>query len=195
MSTLSLLEYSANAFFLSSVFLAARNHRHTWTLGIIGCVLFAILFYQVQLYADTTLMLFYIGTSLIGWQQWQRGKAAAEIQRTPWSVLGLFCLIAIATLLGYGYLLYLNTDAFAPFADSAVLTFSVMAQLLLMTRRIETWWFWLLVNTIAVPLYASRGLTLTSLVYVGFWFNACYGLWRWHREWEAGCRSTSEPAS
>ncbi len=194
MTTLTLLEYSANAFFLSSVFLAARNHRHTWTLGIIGCVLFAILFYQVQLYADATLMLFYIGTSVIGWRQWQRGAVAAEIQRTPWSLLGLFSLIAIIMLLGYGYLLYLTTDAFAPFADSAILTFSVLAQLLLMKRRIETWWFWLVVNTIAVPLYASRGLTLTAVVYAGYWLNTFYGLWRWHRELRATCLGASELA-
>ena len=45
MTALNFLEYSANAFFLSSVFLAARNHRHTWTLGIIGCVLFGGLFF------------------------------------------------------------------------------------------------------------------------------------------------------
>ncbi|WP_309043704.1 nicotinamide riboside transporter PnuC [Marinobacter sediminicola] len=194
MTGLTLLEYSANGFFLSSVFLAARNHRHTWTLGVIGCVLFAILFYKVQLYADATLMMFYIGTSLIGWQQWQRGAPAAEIQRTSWQLVGLFVLVAVATMLGYGYLLYLNTDAFAPFADSGVLTFSVVAQLLLMKRRLETWWFWLLVNTIAVPLYASRGLTLTSLVYACFWLNACYGLWRWHQELRTSCQSVSEPA-
>lgn len=193
MTSLTLLEYSANAFFLSSVFLAARNHRHTWTLGIIGCLLFGVLFYQVQLYADATLMVFYIGTSVIGWQQWQRGGAAAEIQRTPWPMLGLFSLIATGTLLVYGYILYLNTDAYAPFADSAVLTFSVLAQLLLMKRRLETWWFWLIVNTLAVPLYASRGLSLTAIVYVGFWLNACYGLWRWHRELRAECLA-SEPA-
>lgn len=194
MTALNLLEYSANTFFLSSVFLAARNNRHTWTLGAIGCVLFAVLFYRVQLYADATLMVFYICTSLIGWQQWQRGSESSEIQRTAWSMLGLFCLIAIAVLLGYGFLLYLNTDAFAPFADSAVLTFSVVAQLLLMKRRIETWWFWIVVNTIAIPLYAYRGLTLTAVVYVGFWFNAWYGLWCWHRELGITCRSISRPA-
>ena len=75
-----------------------------------------------------------------------------------------------------------------------MLTFSVTAQLLLMKRRIETWWFWLIVNTIAVPLYASRELMLTSMVYVGFWINACYGLWRWHRELSKACQSTTEPA-
>ncbi|WP_037338594.1 nicotinamide riboside transporter PnuC [Saccharospirillum impatiens] len=193
MTSLTLLEYSANAFFLSSVFLAARNNRHTWTLGIVGCVLFGVLFYQVQLYADATLMVFYIGTSVIGWQQWQRGGSAAEIQRTPWLQLELFSLAALATLVGYGYILHLNTDAYAPFADSAILAFSVLAQLLLMKRRIETWWFWLVVNTIAVPLYASRGLNLTAIVYVGFWLNACYGLWRWHRELRDECLSISEP--
>lgn len=194
MSSLTLLEYSANAFFLISVFLAARNYRHTWTLGIVGCVLFAVLFFQVQLYADATLMLFYIGTSVIGWRQWQRGASAEAISRSSWSQLALYLLIAVATLLGYGSLLHLHTDAYAPFVDSAVLTFSVTAQLLLMKRRIETWWFWLIVNTIAVPLYASRELTLTSMVYVGFWINACYGLWRWHRELSKACQSTTEPA-
>lgn len=194
MTSLTLLEYSANAFFLTSVFLAARNHRHTWTLGIIGCVLFAVLFYQVQLYADVSLMMFYIGTSLIGFKQWQRGGAAPEIRRTSWALIGLFSLIAIATLLGYGYVLHLNTDAYAPFADSAILAFSVLAQLLLMKRRVEAWWFWLLVDTIAVPLYASRGLTLTSVVYMGFWLNACYGLWYWYRELRIRCSSVSVPA-
>ncbi len=195
MNSLDLLEYSANAFFLSSVFLAARNHRHTWTLGIVGCVLFAVLFYKIQLYADATLMLFYIGTSLVGWHQWRNGGTAAEIRRTPLSLLALFGLVAITTLLGYGYLLYMNTDAFAPFADSAVLTFSVVAQLLLMKRRIETWWFWLVVNTIAVPLYASRDLTLTSLIYAGYWLNACYGLWSWRKAMrEKRCHGVLEPA-
>lgn len=194
MSSLTLLEYSANAFFLISVFLAARNHRHTWTLGIVGCVLFAVLFFQVQLYADATLMLFFIGTSIIGWQQWHRGASAEAISRSSWSQLALYLLIAVATLLGYGALLHLHTDAYAPFVDSAVLTFSVTAQLLLMKRRIETWWFWLIVNSIAVPLYASRELMLTSMVYVGFWINACYGLWRWHRELNRPCQSTTEPA-
>ena len=194
MSSLTLLEYSANAFFLSSVFLAARNQRHTWTLGVIGCVLFLVLFYQVQLYADATLMLFYIATSLIGWRQWRRGAPAEAISRSSWPQLTLFGLISIVTMLAYGTVLYLHTDAFAPFADSAVLTLSVVAQLLLMKRRVETWWFWLMVNTIAVPLYASRDLMLTSAVYVGFWFNACYGLWRWNHHLRAVCPNPSESA-
>jgi nicotinamide mononucleotide transporter len=47
-----------------------------------------------------------------------------------------------------------------------------------MQRRLETWAFWLLVNTIAVPLYASRGLYLTAFLYAGYWINAVIS-WRW----------------
>ncbi len=84
--------------------------------------------------------------------------------------------------LAYGALLHHFTDAYAPLVDSLVLTFSVLAQLLLMRRRLENWYAWLLVNTLAVPLFASRELYLTAGLYTLFWCNAWYGLYRWRRE-------------
>jgi nicotinamide mononucleotide transporter len=82
---------------------------------------------------------------------------------------------------GYGLLLHTWTDAYAPFLDSAVLVLSVVAQLLMMRRKLDSWWFWLLVNSVAVPLYASRGLHLTAVLYVVFWINALVSLRHWHR--------------
>jgi nicotinamide mononucleotide transporter len=65
--------------------------------------------------------------------------------------------------------------------DSTVLAFSVLAQLLLMRRKYETWWFWLLVNTISIPLYVSRGLVLTAVLFAAFWVNAAVAMVRWRR--------------
>jgi nicotinamide mononucleotide transporter len=84
----------------------------------------------------------------------------------------------IAATAAYGALLHFYTNAYAPFIDSAVLVFSVIAQLLMMQRRIENWPVWLLVNTIAVPLYYSRGLYLTAFLYLCFWVNAIVS-WIW----------------
>jgi nicotinamide mononucleotide transporter len=39
------LEWLANAAATLSIVLAARNSVHTWWIGIVGCVLFAALFY------------------------------------------------------------------------------------------------------------------------------------------------------
>lgn len=68
-----------------------------------------------------------------------------------------------------------------PFLDSILLAFSVLGQILMMERRVENWWAWLLVNTLAVPLYASRGLQVTSILYAAFWVNALVSLSRWRR--------------
>jgi nicotinamide mononucleotide transporter len=35
------------------------------------------------------------------------------------------------------------------------------------------------VNSLTIPLLASRGLYLTAGVYVFYWFNAWYGWWHW----------------
>lgn len=53
---------------------------------------------------------------------------------------------------------------------------------MLMGRRIENWYVWLAVNTLAVPLYMTRGLNLTAGLYFLFWINAWYGLYQWRKE-------------
>ena len=91
-------------------------------------------------------------------------------------------LIALLVAVGYGTLLHYFTNAYAPFIDSLVMTFSVLAQLLLMRRKLENWYCWLVVNSLAVPLFASRELYLTAFIYSLFWCNAWYGLYRWRLE-------------
>jgi len=179
----SLIELLANVSYLISVLLAARNHAATWPVGLLGCGLFAVLFFQNQLYADVTLQGFFVITSLMGWWHWQRGamKVPVPIRVTAQATLLRYSGVAIVVAMAYGLLLHKLTDAFAPWLDSLVLTLSVVAQLLLMRRRLETWWFWLAVNTLAVPLFASRELYLTAGVYTLFWFNAWYGWWHWRQ--------------
>lgn len=180
----STLELVADLVNLIAVLLAARNSVHTWSSGILGCVLFGWLFFESQLYADVTLQGFFIVTSAMGWWAWLRGNAGTQlpVSRTAPGTLAWMAALAVVVALAYGTLLHHFTDAYAPLVDSLVLTFSVLAQLLLMRRRLENWYAWLLVNTLAVPLYASRELYLTAGLYTLFWCNAWYGLYRWRRE-------------
>jgi nicotinamide mononucleotide transporter len=54
---------------------------------------------------------------------------------------------------------------------------SILAQVLLIERKLENWVVWITVNVIAVPLYAYKGLYLTAVLYAVFLVNAVYG-WR-----------------
>lgn len=178
------LEIGANAVNAISIFLAARNSIHTWWVGIVGCMLFGIVFFLSRLYADTLLQLFFIGTSAVGWWRWLAGGhegRALPVTRVAWSSMILVVLAAGIIAAGYGYVLWRFTDAFAPFVDSMILTLSVAAQLLLMQRKYESWWLWLSVNTLSVALFSTRGLWITAGLYTAFWINAVIALISWRR--------------
>lgn len=178
------LEISANAVNALSIFLATRNSIHTWWTGIIGCALFAIVFFLSRPYADSLLQVFFIGTSALGWWQWVEGGRdgkplpVSHVQRST-TILAVSAGSAIAV--GYGYALWRFTDAYSPFVDSLILTLSVAAQLLLMYRKYESWWFWLSANTLSVALFGARGLWVTAALYTAFWINAAVALVRWRR--------------
>jgi nicotinamide mononucleotide transporter len=181
------LEVAANAVMAGSILLAGRNNVHSWWLGVIGCSLFAVLFYTSKLYADVALQLFFIVTCLIGWRRWvggggDGGGGALPISNARPKLVGLMSVAGVTATAAYGLMLQLYTDAYAPFIDSAVLMFSIVAQLLLMGRRLQTWPFWLLVNTVSVPLYASRGLRLTAVLYAAYWLNALASWFFWRRQ-------------
>lgn len=179
-----MLELTASGVTTVSIILAGRNSLHTWWTGILGCLLFAFVFYDARLYADVVLQGFFVITSLAGWWQWLHGSHGTSLQVSMGGhrMVVQASLVGLVTTLAYGALLHVFTDAYAPFPDSAVLAFSVIAQIMLMRRRIETWPFWLLVNSIAVPLYASRGLYITSGLYCAYWINACIAWFYWRRE-------------
>lgn len=181
------LEIAANAVMALSIGLAARNSVHTWSTGVVGCALFTVVFVRNQLYADATLQLFFIATSLVGWWQWLHPALPLEARQRPITkakpqTLSWMTLAAITVTLLYGWLLHRFTNAYLPYVDSSVLALSVIAQCLLMQRKIETWPFWLAVNTISVALFFSRGLLVTAALYAAYWINAWYGWWRWQRE-------------
>lgn len=180
---MSNLEIAANLMTAVCIFLAGRNDVHTWWTGIVACILFGVLFYSVQLYADAALQVFFIVTGVLGWVAWVRGDNNIERKIAnlhPYMAVFAFCA-AIAVSLAYGSILHNFTDAYAPFIDSTVLTFSVVAQILLMLRIKETWLVWLLVNTLSVPLFYSRELYLTSALYGVFWINAIVSWFHWQK--------------
>jgi nicotinamide mononucleotide transporter PnuC len=100
-----------------------------------------------------------------------------SVQYAESGLMGTYIFLAVLVAAVYGWILHTYTNAFAPWIDSTVLTFSIVAQLLLMSRKVQNWPVWVLVNTLSVPLYFSRELYLTSALYAVFFVNALVS-WR-----------------
>lgn len=180
----SLYEIFGNLFIVLSVFLAARNNLYTWPIGIVGCILYGMMFFEAKLYADVTLQMFFIVTSIHGWILWAQKTSqniAPVTSASQKQVVFFYLPASIFVALFYGAILHFYTDASVPYVDSFVLTLSITAQLLLIKKKLQTWYFWIAVDIISVWLYAYKDLYITSFVYFLFLINAFYGLYNWKK--------------
>lgn len=181
-SPLELLGFVAT---LLNVWLMARNKVVGWPVGLVAVVAYAAVFFRVQLYADTLLQGFFFVTGLKGWYDWTYGGK----NRTPLPITRLspqgwvwtaVAVVATSALLGGAF--HAFTDAAKPFLDSALLGASVVGQLLLVRRVLDNWLVWIAADVLYVPLYLSRGLPLTALLYGILLVLAWKGYVDWKKE-------------
>ena len=105
----------------------------------------------------------------MGWWVWakrSRGAAGRSSARASGCCCGRRSRSASATLVLVPILR--AAHGAAPGWDALTTSMSLGAQLLLNLKRLETWYVWIAVDVIYVPLYFSRDLNLTALVYVVF---------------------------
>lgn len=182
---MSYSEIAACLAYAVSVWLAARNNvhtvdRHYWLHFV------RLGFWSVQLYADVTLQLFFIATSITGWIHWLKGQGATSC-RCVVHMRNTFSSCCFVLLLWQAATAFYSTPLpmHGPLAGLTDFDLQCLAQFMLMGRRIENWYVWLAVNTPAVPLYMTRGLNLTAGLYFLFWINARHGLYQWRKELQA----------
>ncbi|MEG4534719.1 nicotinamide riboside transporter PnuC [Microcoleus sp. D2_18a_D3] len=166
-----------------SVWLLAKNNPLGWWIGLIGVIAYAAVFYKVKLYGEVAIQFFYLITSLQAIYIWLRGgENSTEKPVCRISQRGLILTAVLVTVGVFGLrtvLVYLGGAA--PFWDALTTILSAIAQLYLMERYLESWYLWIVADTIYVPLYASRGLYLTSILYAIFCLMAIFGLQNFQR--------------
>lgn len=89
---------------------------------------------------------------------------------------------AISLILGFS--MSLLTDADYPFADSFIAGTSVVAQWLIAQRKLQNWYFWIVIDIVAVGLFSLKGLWPTAILYMAFLIMAITGGIVWNREWQ-----------
>ncbi|MFF6792586.1 nicotinamide riboside transporter PnuC [Streptomyces filamentosus] len=175
------------------VWLVARQHLANWSVGIANNLFFVLLFTQAGLYADAGLQIVFIALAAYGWWTWTHGGGPGSAEalpvrrttRTEWT--WLLAAGAVGTL-ALTLLLDRATDSTVPFWDALTTGLSLMATYGQCRKRLESWWLWIAADVVYVPLYAHKGLYLTSLLYVGFMALCAAGLRGWSRDLAAARR-------
>ena len=164
---------------IACVALAVAQRIETFPVGIANNVFFVILFTDARLFADAALQIVFIVLGVMGWWVWAtRVRSPLAVTRAgPRLLLGTALGVGVATLILIPILR--AAHGAAPGWDAATTSMSLGAQLLLNLKRLETWYVWIAVDVIYVPLYFSRDLNLTALVYIVFLALCVQGRRQW----------------
>lgn len=190
---LSLIELLGTLSGLVSVWLATRAHVLTWATGIVNEAFFFLLFFQVQLYSDMLLQVFFFVVSVYGWINWRKKTGAEKkgisVLSADWRLIYLGILVLGTLVLGFVMSRidvwlpqWFVQPAAYPYADAFTTMASVLATFLLARKCLESWWLWIVVDVVAVVLYFLKGINFVAVEYLVFLGLATYGLLNWRKE-------------
>jgi len=199
---MSFLEFFGTILNIISVWLVIKNKIWTWPIGNVAVILFAILFYQIQLYSDLFEQIYFFIAGFYGWFVWLKLRSGENnnsedlgITSSSPKTLGIyFVAIGLGTLL-MGHLmsnihLYLSTYFPVPatfaYLDAFTTVLSFAATILMAHKKIECWYLWILVDVIGIGLYFSKGVIFISILYVIFLVLAIRGLLSWNELYKKG---------
>ena len=172
----SYLEFVAVVASLIAVTLGALGIRIAWPWWVVGSSLYAVFFYQVDLFASAILQLVFIAAAVWGWFGWKATGAEPRFmtaqERLIWLValLGLWLVSAPALA---------DIGAAASRPDSFLLVSSTIAQVVMVLQRNETWILWIVIDIFGTYHYANQEYWFTAFLYAVFTVIALFGWYRW----------------
>ena len=214
---MSWIEAVGTLFGLLCIWYASKEKTINYPFGLINVTLFAIIFFQIQLYGLLLLQLFFFVANVYGWYAWTRQDEYGDTLEVRWmpvrllTITSVLSIIAIALLTlyidpfftalthlalsvlslfgGHIALPELSPDAY-PFWDAAITVFSIVAQILMTRKYVENWILWVVINLISVGVYAAQGVYALSIEYVILLFIAANGT----KEWIQTAKNNQTPA-
>ncbi|MBC8947847.1 nicotinamide riboside transporter PnuC [Xenorhabdus sp. TS4] len=179
---------------LLCIWLASQEKIINYLFGLINVSLFAVIFFQIQLYASLILQIFFFAANIYGWYAWSRVNEQKQIElKIRWlnpkqmavvaavsifailimtfnidQLFGYMAKVVVLALQGIGFNIImpdLQPDAF-PFWDSVMTVLSIVAMILMTRKYVENWLIWVIIDVISVVIYYYQGVLAMSLQYI-----------------------------
>ncbi len=186
---LPILELLAVALSMAYVVLAAKENSWCWAAALISTMIYTFIFYDVYLWMESLLQVYYVIMAVYGWYSWQKGKLISgefdqTIEISSWSLpthakhIGILALASISI----GFLMANFTPTHFPYLDSATTVYSVYATYLVTQKILENWLYWIVIDVVSIYLYLEKGLTPTAGLFVVYVVIAAFGYIKWRKQ-------------
>jgi len=208
-STLPILELIAVLTSLLYVVLAAKGNIWCWPSALVSTALYSVIFYDVYLWSDSLLQIYYMAMAIFGWYNWRssinntkpktkdknKDKTSeisiegSSIAIIKWQKATHIKVISVLTLFSVilGWLMENYTPADFPYFDAATTVFAVFATYLVVAKVLENWFYWLAIDFVSIYLYIQKDLTPTAVLFSLYVILAAYGYYQWKKLYNLQC--------
>ena len=166
--------------------LAAKEDVKCWYAAIISSLLYFFIMYDAGLIMEAYLQIFYIIMALYGLLQWKkliqinlnnRIRTWSNIQHSI--TISSVIILAILT----GFILTKYTNAALPFLDAFTSWGAIVTTYMVAKKILENWIYWFVIDVISIYLFLSRGLYLTSILFLVYLIIICFGYIAWRKKY------------
>lgn len=170
-----------------AVYLVVREDLLNWPIGLLNVIIFIPFFFQTKFYADMSLQIFYAVMQIHGWWSWKKGGQnheplkirRLELTQWPWVIAAIGVGLAI-----YWPIIH-HFKGTSPFWDSLLTVICIIAQIMLNRKILDNWILWIIADICYIPLFLSRNLVPTAILYAIFLGLAVSGYVAWRKTYRA----------
>ncbi|WP_299497277.1 nicotinamide riboside transporter PnuC [uncultured Shewanella sp.] len=186
MRAMTMWETIAVFFALAYLLLAMKQSRWCWIAAFVSTSIYTVIFWHVSLLMESALNFYYIGMAMYGYWVWtQGGDEHKGIEITSLALASHAKIIGLTSIASIvvGYCMANYTHAAFPYLDAATTCFAVVTTYLVAKKVLENWLYWVVIDLVSIYLYFSKGLMLTSLLFVFYVIIAIVGFMTWNKRW------------
>jgi nicotinamide mononucleotide transporter len=184
------LEYLAVVSGIVSVWFSKKENILVYPIGLINTIAYVYLSTKQSLFGEASVNLYYTVMSFYGWWAWSKTdvshKPVLHIHHSSakeWRDQVIFFLFFYLTI--YLALTFAKEEFNAntvPTLDAFASASAFTAMWLMTRKKVESWYWWIITNITAIPLYFYKDFVLTSVYYFILLILAIFGLIEWKRK-------------
>jgi len=164
---MNILEWIAVLFTMASVIMLGKGSIFGWAYGIVGCILYGIVFVEQKLFANAIIQIVFVLQGFYGLYQWDKKqeKEFVSIKFDSTSLLLIFSsTLGIALMLSV--FLYSFMSGESPFMDTILSMCSLCAMVMIIKRIVHAWFFWMAIDIGYVFLFLKSDMYVSAGLYL-----------------------------
>lgn len=198
------LEIIATVLGITSVLFSLKRSIWVYPTGLISTTIYVYILFAFGLLGDGIINVYYSIMSVYGWILWSKNTTDSVHVNVYWTLKKdwvfagfLFVFSLIAILLIYYYKPWIDNGFsmenahlglyhldWANWLDVFVTAVFLVGMWLMAKQRIENWIFWIIGDTICIPMFVYKGLYITAIQYVVFTILAVIAFKEWKKSYE-----------